>query len=203
MIAKQLETDTLLNIQRQYPKDIIQLPGYRDVGYKIDLSTRIIQSPEFLSVEKDHDSEVKYFVVNRYFDYKDLSSSICIICYRNAAGEDFVYPVPFFDTYTLRDNHKMIIPWNISGRATSKAGEITYYFRFYEFKRDEEGNIDPTGQLVYNICTLPATSKILHGLDISVENQDELNYGTKAYDTLVGMIYDEDRNKVIYWNMID
>lgn len=203
MITKTLENDLLLDIQRQYPKDIMELPGYQDVGYKIDLSSRTIQSPEFLSVEKDHDSEVKYFIVNRYYDYKDLSSSICVICYRNAKGEDFIYPVPFFDTYTLRKQHKMIIPWNISGKATVAAGDITYFFRFYELEKEPDGTINQQGKMKYNICTLPATSKILHGLDFQVDKQDELTYTTDAYSDLVAMIEGQDREKVIYWDILD
>lgn len=203
MLAKQREDDILLKIQEQYPKDIIPLPGYQDIGYEIDLSTRLIKSPEFLSVEKDHDSEIKYFVVNRYYDYKDLSTSICVICYRNAKGEDFIYPVPFLDTYTLKETHQMIIPWNISGKATSQAGDITYFFRFYDLEKENDGTLNREGKMAYNICTLPATSKILYGLELDIEKVDELDYKTDAYSELLGLIYDEDRNKTIYWNILD
>lgn len=210
MLAKTIENDQLLQIQRQYP-DILTLPGYQERGYRINLTTRLIETPEFLSVEKDHNSEVKYFVLGRYFDHKDLSTAVCIIQYKNAIGEEFIYPVPFFDTYTLRTTNEMIIPWNISGEATAYAGQITYSFRFYEFEtlkdeagniiRDEDGNIT-YGDLIYNLNTLPATSKILHGLDVNLPEVDKLKYDKDAYETLVSMINDDSR-KVIYWNIID
>lgn len=105
----------------------------------------------------------------------------------------------------------MIIPWNISGQATAYAGEITYSFRFYEFEiktneqgdivYDENGNV-VYGDLIYNLNTLPTTSKILHGLEINVPGIDELQYDTTAYDTLVSMINDDSR-KVIYWDIIN
>ena len=171
MIARDLETNFLFELQRQYPKDEIRLPGYEEKCYKINLSTRTIDSPEFLSIEKDHNSEVKYFVIDRYFDHKDLSTVACIIQYENAKGDQFVYPVPFFDTYTLRDENRMIIPWNISGNVSVYAGEIKYSFRFFEFARDEETN-ELLPELVYNLNTLQATSKILHGLDVSMEVND-------------------------------
>ena len=91
MIARDLETNFLFELQRQYPKDEIRLPGYEEKCYKINLSTRTIDSPEFLSIEKDHNSEVKYFVIDRYFDHKDLSTVACIIQYANAKGDQTIY----------------------------------------------------------------------------------------------------------------
>ena len=205
MLTKELENDFLYNLQRQHPADIIELPGYEDRGYKIDLTTRTIESPEFLSIEKDHDSEIKYFVVDRYLDHKDLSTTTCIIQYTNAKGEDFVYPVPFMDTYTLKDSHKMILPWNISGSATVAAGEITYSFRFYEFEKetDEDGNIvNYKRNLIYNLNTLPAKSKILYGLDFNVDKSDQLTYDSDAYSQLYNLIMN-DTNRTIYWKIID
>ena len=202
MIAKQLETDFLLNLQRQHSSEEIKLPGYNNKGYKIDLATRIIESPEFLSVEKDHNSEIIYFVLDQYFDHKDLSTTTCIIQYENAKGEQFVYPVPFFDTYTLREQNKMIIPWNISGNASVYAGQIKYSFRFYEFGRDQNGEL--TDDLVYNLSTLQAASRILQGLDIKLEQDDNIVLDSKneVYYQLISMIQDPSQ-KVIYWNIIN
>lgn len=201
MIARTLEKDFLFDLQRQYPKDEIRLPGFEEERYKINLATRTIDSPEFLSIEKDHNSEVKYFVLDRYLDHKDLSTTTCIIQYENAAGEHFVYPVPFFDTYTLRQENKMIIPWNISGSVSAYAGEIKYSFRFFEFGRDENNQL--TTELVYNLNTLQATSKILHGLDINIEQDDQyvVNYQNEIYYQLISMIQDPEQ-KIIYWNVI-
>ena len=206
MIAKTLEQETLLNIQKQYPKDQLTLPGYQDVGYKINLSTREIESPEFLSVEKDHDSEIKYFVVDRYLDHKDLSTTTCIIQYENALGDNFIYPVPFMDTYSLRHENKMILPWNISGSATAAPGEITYSFRFFEFERiTENDTVKYTDNLVYNLNTLPAKSKILYGLNIKLtegNDQDKvIKYENEAYNILLNIINNQE--KIIYWNIIN
>lgn len=205
MIAKDLEKEVLLNIQRQHPRDELILPGYEDIGYEIDLSTRTIKSPEFLSVEKDHDSEIKYFVIDRYLDHKDLSTTFCIIQYRNAKGEELIYPVPFFDTFTLRHKNKMILPWNISGSASAAAGEIIYSFRFYEFETHIDANNNIAyGDLIYNLNTLPAKSKILHGLEINLEQNDKVvDYKTDAYNYLLGLIQNNDRDKMIYWNIYE
>jgi hypothetical protein len=54
------------------------IPG-RDKLYEIDLPNRLIHSPEFLSIEKDHAAETIYFIADRYYDYVDLASMVCII----------------------------------------------------------------------------------------------------------------------------
>ena len=45
----------------------------------IDLNTRTVSAPEFLSVEKDHNSETLYFMVDRYYDNVDLATMSCIV----------------------------------------------------------------------------------------------------------------------------
>ena len=47
--------------------------------YEIDLNSRKIQAPEFLSVETDHRAETIYFKVNRHFDQYDLLNSVCLV----------------------------------------------------------------------------------------------------------------------------
>ena len=59
-------------------KILIQMSG-RETIYDINLDTRIIDSPKFIGVEKDHAAETIYFKVDRYYDYMDLANTICII----------------------------------------------------------------------------------------------------------------------------
>lgn len=86
----------------------------------VDLNARTIETPEFLSVSKDHEAETIYFEFDRYYDMVDLTTMICIIQYKNAAGEEFIYPVPFYDIDTLSyKGNKVLIPWCIQGPATA------------------------------------------------------------------------------------
>jgi hypothetical protein len=41
--------------------------------YEIDVSTRTIAAPKFLSIEKDYKSETLYFSIDRHVGYMDLS----------------------------------------------------------------------------------------------------------------------------------
>ena len=58
----QIELDYLFKISSQNPPCIVELPGAHKNTYEVNLETREIQSPEFLSVTQDHKAEVIYFV---------------------------------------------------------------------------------------------------------------------------------------------
>jgi hypothetical protein len=95
--------------------------------YQIDLNTREIAAPEFLSVAQDHNSEVIWFKVDRFYDDFDLYNCACLIQYTNALKEDCLsYSIP----KVLDDNNhnELYIPWLIAGPATKAAGSVTFSF---------------------------------------------------------------------------
>ena len=115
----------------------------------------------------------------------DLTKTVCVIQYENenAKKEDgepagsFIYLVPFYDIQHFREENKILIPWALGGPATAAAGKITFSFRFYKL------NADGT-QLIYNLNTLPAVSKILYGMNVIENNENFV-----IPDTTVEMIY--------------
>ena len=56
------------------PTLAVLLPSSEPI-YKIDLNKRTVETPDFLSVEKDHRAECLYFIVDRFFDNIDLSTT--------------------------------------------------------------------------------------------------------------------------------
>ena len=61
----------------------------------------------------------------------------------------------------------MLIPWCIEGEATKAAGDVIYSIRFF--------NVDESGKyLIYNLNTIPTTSKVLNGLNILGYNRIDL-----------------------------
>ena len=169
------------------PTIALLLPSDETI-YNVDLNSRKIEAPEFLSTETDHFAETIYFKVDRYFDNMDLTKTVCIIQYENdgavnANGEPaggFAYLVPFYDITHFEEENKILIPWAIGGPATAAAGNVTFAMRFYKF--NAEGT-----SLTYNLNTLPATSKVLHGMNV-ITNENE-NFIIP--DTTVEMIYQE------------
>jgi hypothetical protein len=148
----------------------------------------MIEAPADIGVDLDHNAETIYFKVDRYFDNMDLTKTVCIIQYENdsavnADGDPaggFVYLVPFYDIAHFEEENKILIPWAIGGPATAAAGNVTFAMRFYKF------NADGTS-LVYNLNTLPATSKILHGMNVITKDNENFVLA----DTTVEMIYQE------------
>lgn len=162
------------------PSIAVLLPGTENI-YEIDLNKRTIESPEFLSVSRDHKAETIYFTCPRYFDNIDLTNLVCVVEYINANGDGRIYAVPYYDVdhFSLIDveneiyEPKILFPWCIDGEATKVAGEVTYAVRFFQLN-------DTGTQMIYNLSTLTAKSKVLHGIEIKnadfEDSDDESNY---------------------------
>ena len=147
--------EKLWQIQSNAPTTrAILLPTDEEI-YEIDLNTRSISVPKFLSVAKDHYAETIYFKFDRYYDKMDLTTKCCVIQYTNAAGNSYLYPVPFYDTQLLSAENKVIIPWCIQGAATEKAGTIKFAVSFY--------SVNGNHQINYCLNTLVTSGEILNG----------------------------------------
>jgi hypothetical protein len=56
----------------------IQIPADEKI-YKIDLNTKEIEAPSNLGSQGSHNSEIIWFVVDRFYDMRDLSTCACWI----------------------------------------------------------------------------------------------------------------------------
>lgn len=149
------------------PSLAVLLPTDEKIYY-VDLNSRTIESPEYLSVEKDHRAETIYFKVNRFYDFYDLTQAVCVIQYINALGESRAFVVPYYDITTLAEDDMILFPWIIDGEATKAGGIIEYNIKFYKLT-------DTGKHYMYNLSTLPAKSKILHGIEINEEETDKVD----------------------------
>lgn len=184
----QSSLNQLADIQRQFPPYINNLSKAKKI-YDIDLNTREVQAPKMLSVSKDHKSTVIYFRVDRYYDYMDLTQTICLIQYSPPGNKQklaYTYVVPAFDTLSQADEGKIIFPWAIGGAATQNEGDIQFAIRFYQINFDDEEH--PV--LTYNLNTKPATSTISHGLQVD-KAEMTLEYDKPLIDI------DENGNQVL------
>lgn len=175
-----------------FPKKAI-LP-YAETIYTVDMKSRIIESPKFLSVLKDHKAESIYFSVPRYVDYMDLAETACVIQYKLPNGTLGIYPVPFYDITSYNDygNERLILPWLLDGEATSVSGLVEYSIRF--FRIDDVGK-----KFLYNLNTLPATSQVLYGMDvINDDDTGKFDLEPTFYETLLDKI-SQIQNQDMYW----
>ena len=219
MITTPKDYQELLYLIQDYNRQTqaILLPK-DEIIYDVDLNTRTIQAPKFLSVQQDHASETIYFKVDRYFDNVDLSQMACVITFTNAnpnkLKNGFVYPVPFVDIETFKSENKMLVPWVIEGPATAYSGTVTFSLQFYlvdkvlEDGTSEFDQIYNTGEgftaaqlayeshtrFIYNLNLLPSKSEVLYGMgDIIVPasvDEDGNVVGNENYTYEVSTIYE-------------
>ena len=131
MKTSQKEYNELLYVIND-PNNLTDEPIYYRIPanepiYTIDLNTREIEVPEFLSVMEDHNAEVIWFKVDRFFDDVDLYGATCWIQYINALKEEYVaVTIP----RVIEDNNHdvLYIPWPINSAAAKAAGKISFSF---------------------------------------------------------------------------
>ena len=153
--------DFLTKIQNGTPTYEIRVPSDEPI-YEVDLNTRIINAPKFLSVETDHDAELIYFSIDRYFENVDLLTCAGLVLFKNAKNEEYAYLIPAYDVVT--EPGKIIFGWNIQGAVTKYSGNVQFAFKFFKLneKFDDESNSFKS-ILEFDLNTLIAQSKILSG----------------------------------------
>lgn len=184
------------------PSIAVLLPSTEKI-YEIDLGSRTIEAPQFLSVSTDHKAETIYFKCPRYFDNIDLTNLVCVVEYINANGDGRIYAVPYYDvdTLSLVDEEEeiyepmILFPWCIDGEVTKKSGVITYAVRFYQL--NETGT-----SLRYNLSTLTATSEVLKGIDFDKnqfeDSDNEANYLATCLEQVMSYAK-KASDRDIYW----
>lgn len=187
----------LYTIQTQQAPCIAELPGANKNTYYVDLDKRSIDAPPILSVLSDHKAEVIYFMMDRYYDFMDLTNTSCLINYITPDKKSYAYVVPYYDIYTYRGYNKMVIPWNIDGNVTKKDGKITFSIRFFQI--EGEGR---DAKLVYNLNTLPAETYVKKSINVDVEGAPSVDFETDAYSAIMHEISILHR-KETYWEILD
>lgn len=162
MVTNPAEYAKLLwKIQDQNPPTTALLLPNTEKMIEVDLNTRIITPPEYLSVATDHRAETVFFVMDRFHDNVDLSEMNCIVEFVNADRKSGIYVVPFIDKETLYLKDRIIVPWLIEGLATAKKGTISYSLKFFQVCEDNYSKFS------YILNTQAAKSKILEGNDFN------------------------------------
>lgn len=173
--------------------------------YEIDLNTRTIKAPSFLSVQYDHKSETIYFKCARYFDMKDLASDdiTVLIQYKNADPEakknGYIYVPTYKDTITFADDEKIAFPWVIEGPATAFAGDVTFSIKFYQTTRTEDGK---GIKYLYNLNTQPSKSKVLHGMEFVGNNSENYQYDVSTVEEIYDRLSTLERGFDLYWEVL-
>lgn len=165
--------------------------------YEVNLDTRVISTPSFLGVEADHEAELIYFEMDRFFDSVDLSTCIGLVQFRNAKNEEYYYVIPYYDV--VSKTGKLIFAWDIQSPATKYGGSVQFSFKFFRIDT-------ASGELLYELNTLVAKTRVLVGW--ANKNGANHNYNTiSAEDILVNndflqklaQLEQIQKNLSIYW----
>lgn len=199
--------DYLQNLHLIYNQNF---PNYAQIDteefvYNIDISSREIEAPKFLGVEKDHRSETIYFKIPRFVDYMDLASTACIIYYINANGESGIYIPQFYDIFTYHLDNEMLIPWSLSNHVLAKSGNVSFSIRFFKTSLDLiPGEPRTDIKIVYELNFLPVTSRVLAGINIKNNIQEEFNnYDANKFDEMLDLIKIMNDRQPLKWSMIN
>ncbi len=175
MITKSEEyLNFLQEISKGTPTYELRIPSDEPI-YEIDLNTRIVNAPNFLSVESDHEAEIIYFSMDRYFESMDLVNCTGLVLFKNANNEEFAYLIPAYDI--VSQPGKIIFGWDIQGAVTKYSGTVQFAFKFYKLDEQFDEEIgDFKAVLEFDLNTLISQSKILKGwASISKANPSDLH----------------------------
>lgn len=191
--------DVLLELQQKGRQPVqASINTANDKIYKIDVNTRKVDVPQFISLKYDHKAEIIYFSINRYHDGFDLANTTCVVQYTNAKGQHGLYWVPYFDISHYETNEdgiaisKIVFPWEIGGLATQEAGKITFSFRFYVIDAKEN-------KFVYNLSTSPATGEILHGTNLPKDQINDYDIPVETIDWVIDYVKTTTAEQQVYW----
>lgn len=181
------------------------LPSAENI-YRINVKSRTVEAPEFLSVEKDYKSETIYFSVDRYVNYMDLAQTCCIIQYRNINSEKGTrfYPVPFFDIYKFADQNKIVFPWCLDAHVTETPGPVEFSIQFFRIGEKLNSRNEAVKVLTYNLNTLPARSEVLRGLrEVQLEETEDYYLQSTQYAQLANAIMRLGDMQQLCWTILD
>lgn len=159
---------------------------FKGTVYPIDLNSRQISPPRFISAELDHQAEFIYFECDRFYEAMDLADCICLIQFRNAKTQDYFYLVPFYD---LSKKDKIIFPWNVQNAATKYSGLVLFSVKFIKLA---PASVNGVSNILFELNTMIARTRVLAGwgLDKFIVQDGNNPY---SLSNLEGILVDDDR----------
>lgn len=145
------------------------------VCFPINWNQREVQIPSGSApvlVTGDHNANIVYFEMDRYFNIVDLSEMSCVVEYINPEGKVRISPILQYDTSTpgvLR------IGWVVNHSMVSEdMGTVQFAVRFYRINAG-------TREYEYNMSTTPAQFTVLKGI-MQKGNKEDFNIEDYDYE---------------------
>lgn len=188
---------------------MFRLPTEEEV-YEIDLNTRSVKAPKFISVENDHDAEVIWFVADRFYESFDLNDATVWIQYRNANKKEYFYQAPTIVGLDNFGTHKILIPWMISQSTSIKSGSLEFGFQFFKTRNTEGENGEAVPVFDFILNTQAAKTTVLSNGNLYIdpskdlEDNKEIDAVTADYIRQLSDKYNTlSKDYELYWIEVD
>lgn len=148
-----------------------------ETPFTIDANKRSITNPKITVLQSDQNSEIVTFVIDRYFDYKDLDTVEHVyVQWTLPDGTEGASKIALKDT-AFPGNGKLRLGWALDNEVTSQKGIVKFSVRFFDTDTVIENGVSKT-TVVYSFNTLTST------LTISESLQPHINEGASVNDPL-------------------
>jgi hypothetical protein len=98
----------------------------------------------------------------------------------------------------------MLIPWCLDATVLAAAGVVQFTIQFFKIgERLNEETQTVEKVLIYSLNTLPATSMVKEGMDVSKFVDTQYLLTADEFQVLQGQINDISRNQTLYWTILD
>lgn len=149
-----------------------------ETPFTIDANKRSITNPKITVLQSDQHSEMVTFVIDRYFDFKDLDTVEHIYAqWTLPDGTEGATRITFKDTI-FPGNGKLRLGWILDNEVTSQKGVVKFSVRFFDTDTVTDKNGDTKTIVVYSFNTLTST------LNISESLQPHINEGAAVNDPM-------------------
>jgi hypothetical protein len=125
-----------------------------ETPFTINANTRTITNPKITIVQNDQNSEVIMFVVDRYFDYKDLDRAFIYVQWTLPDGTEGATEIEMKD---LSLPGKIRFGWPLDSEITSQPGTVKYSVRFWNVDKIKDADGKEKDAVVYSLNTLTST----------------------------------------------
>lgn len=143
-------------------KPMYMLLPLDEAPFAVNANARSVTIPaEFAkcgAVKGDNYCEIATFVIDRYFDYKDLAEANIAIQWVNANNEEGISHIQLIDLES--EEGKIRFGWPLVENITKYPGPIKFAIRFFVPSETEANKFD------YLLNTLPATLTVKDGLNV-------------------------------------
>ena len=138
-----------------------------ETPFTIDANKRTITNPKITVLQKDQNAEIVTFVIDRYFDYKDLSTAqYTYVQWTLPDGTEGASNI------TLKDFSipgKLRLGWPLDNEITSQKGAVKFSLRFFDMGTITDAHGKTKEAVVYSFNTLTSTLTINESLQPEVD----------------------------------